>query len=187
MNHSSGQQTAESSRPAILLAARRAFALRPYAEVTIRAIAADAGVSAALVIKHFGTKERLLRASADFAKAAELLLDAPLERLGEHMVRTLLDLRERNGADPLLRAVFSSSVQDERAVVREYFHTQVTDAVAARLRGPDVRLRAELVVAHLLGLGATLNIHYRATGRTPDTERIVALYAPGIQQLITGP
>jgi AcrR family transcriptional regulator len=187
VNHSHGERTAESSRPAILLAARRAFALHPYADVTIRSIAADAGVSAALVIKHFGTKEQLLRASADFTKAVELLLDAPLDRLGEHMVRTLISLRERNGADPLLRVVFSTSAQDERAVVREYFTTQVTEAMADRLTGPDARLRAELVIAHLLGLGATLNIHYRATGRTPDTERIVALYAPGIQQLITGP
>ena len=187
MNHSHGERTAESSRPAILLAARRAFALHPYADVTIRSIAADAGVSAALVIKHFGTKEQLLRASADFTKAVELLLDAPLDRLGEHMVRTLISLRERNGADPLLRVVFSTSAQDERAVVREYVTTQVTEAMADRLTGPDARLRAELVIAHLLGLGATLNIHYRATGRTPDTERIVALYAPGIQQLITGP
>jgi len=185
VSHSSDQQTAESSRTAILLAARRAFALHPYAEVTIRAIAADAGVSAALVIKHFGTKEHLLRASADFAGAAQLLLEAPVERLGEHMVRTLLDLRERNGADPLLRAVFSSAARDERAVVREYFHTQVTDAVADRLSGPDARLRAELVVAHLLGLGATLNIHYRALGRAVDAERLVALYAPGVQRLLT--
>ena len=42
------------------------------------------------------------------------------------MVRTLISLRERNSADPLLRVVFSTSAQDERAVVREYFTTQVT-------------------------------------------------------------
>lgn len=79
-----------TGRDAILRAARRAFTQRPYAEVTIRGIAADAGVSPSLVVKHFGRKEELFNTVADFGPAAEELFDAPLDTLGRHMVVTLV-------------------------------------------------------------------------------------------------
>jgi len=44
---------------AIRIAAMRLFAERSYAEVTVRQIASAAGVSAALVIHHYGSKENL--------------------------------------------------------------------------------------------------------------------------------
>lgn len=44
---------------AIRIAAMRLFADRGYADVTVRQIAAAAGVSAALVIHHYGSKENL--------------------------------------------------------------------------------------------------------------------------------
>lgn len=100
---------AATGRDAILLAARRAFTQRPYAEVTIRGIAADAGVSASLVVKHFGRKEQLFNTVADFGPAAEELLGAPLHGLGRHMVLTLVRRRREQKGDPLLRVVFSSA------------------------------------------------------------------------------
>lgn len=48
-----------TSAAAIRIAAMDLFAERGYAEVTIREIAAAAGVSPALVIHHYGSKERL--------------------------------------------------------------------------------------------------------------------------------
>lgn len=72
----------ETGRDAILRAARRAFTLRPYAEVTMRSIAADAGVSASLIVKRFGSKERLFHTVADFEPAADALFAAPLEGSG---------------------------------------------------------------------------------------------------------
>lgn len=44
---------------AIRIAAMKLFAERAYPDVTVRQIAAAAGVSAALVIHHYGSKERL--------------------------------------------------------------------------------------------------------------------------------
>jgi AcrR family transcriptional regulator len=44
---------------AIRIAAMRLFAERGYADVTVRQIASAAGVSAALVIHHYGSKENL--------------------------------------------------------------------------------------------------------------------------------
>ncbi|WP_371098219.1 TetR/AcrR family transcriptional regulator [Streptomyces sanglieri] len=175
-----------SGKGAILRAARRAFTQRPYAEVTIRGIAADAGVSPSLVVKHFGRKGELFNTVADFGPAAAELLDAPLESLGRHMVVTLVNHRRELQSDPLLRVVFSLGNQDERSLLRDRFHEQVTDALTARLPGRERALRAELIAGHLLGLGATLSLHREGAGADATTEHIADLYAPALQSLIGG-
>ncbi|GAA1161037.1 TetR/AcrR family transcriptional regulator [Kribbella jejuensis] len=174
----------DPGRTAILRAARKAFARGPYDAVTLREVAADAGVSAALIVKHFGGKEALFERVADFSEAAQLLLQAPNERLGEHAVRTLVEYRRANDQDLLVRVVFAAGKGDERALIREHFRDQVTRAVAARLTGPDAELRAGLITAQLLGLGALLAIDKSGPISTATPETIAALYAPGIQDLI---
>nr|WTB31514.1 TetR family transcriptional regulator [Streptomyces sp. NBC_00830] len=175
-----------TGRDAILRAARRAFTQRPYAEVTIRGIAADAGVSPSLVVKHFGRKEELFNTVADFGPAAEELFDAPLDTLGRHMVLTLVRRRRELQSDPLLRVVFSLGNQDERSLLRDRFHEQVTEALIARLPGRERTLRAELIAGHLLGLGATLSLHREGAGSLATPEHLADLYAPALQTLITG-
>lgn len=175
-----------SGKDAILRAARRAFTKRPYAEVTIRGIAADAGVSPSLVVKHFGRKEELFNTVADFGPAAAALFDAPLGALGRHMVLTLVNSRRVLQSDPLLRVVFSLGNQDERSLLRDRFHEQVTDALTARLPGRERALRAELIAGHLIGLGATLSLHHAGAGADATAEHIADLYAPALQSLIDG-
>ncbi|GGT25402.1 hypothetical protein GCM10010222_79190 [Streptomyces tanashiensis] len=182
-----GEEGPETGRDAIIRAARRAFTLKPYAEVTMRGIAAAAGVSPSLIVKRFGTKEALFNTVVDFRPAATELFTAPLPDLGRHLVLTMIDLRDRLRGDPLLRVVFSLGIEDERTLLRARFREQVTDRLAGLLTGPDARLRAELVAGQLLGLGATLSLH-RPDGATAQTtaERLADLYAPGIQHLVDG-
>jgi AcrR family transcriptional regulator len=174
----------DPGRTAILRAARKAFARQPYNTVTLRGIAADAGVSAALIVKHFGSKEALFERVADFSEAAELLLAAADEELGRHAVLTLVNYRRENSADLLVRVVFAAGMGDERALIREHFREQVTRAFAARLTGPDTGLRAGLITAHLLGLGAAMAIDRTGLIATAEPETIADLYAPAVQALI---
>lgn len=183
-----GEAGTESGREAIVRAARRAFTLRPYAEVTMRGIAADAGVSPSLIVKRFGSKEALFNTVADFRAAADELFAAEPPALGRHLVLTMVELRDRFRGDPLLRVVFSLGIEDERTLLRGRFREQVTDRLAAALDGPDTRLRAELIAGQLLGLGATLSLHRPdGAGSHAGAERLADLYAPGLQRLIDGP
>ncbi|MFG2529297.1 TetR family transcriptional regulator [Streptomyces sp. NPDC048516] len=175
-----------TGRAAILRAARRSFALRPYAEVTLRGIAADAGVSASLIVKRFGSKEQLFAAVADFGPAADALFTAPLPDLGRHMVHTLVGQRRAQQGDPLLRVVFSLGISDERSLLRDRFQEQITDRLATLLTGPDAALRAELIAAQLIGLGATLSIHRTGAASQAPPERLADLYAPALQRLVEG-
>ncbi|MFD9872454.1 TetR family transcriptional regulator [Streptomyces niveus] len=175
-----------TGRLAILRAARRAFTQRPYAEVTMRGIAADAGVSASLIVKRFGTKEQLFNTVADFGPAADRLFAAPPAVLGRHLVLTMVGLRRENHSDPLLRVVFSLGNMDERTLLRERFREQVTARLAGLIGGERSELRAELITGQLLGLGATLSLHRPGAGEEATPELLADLYAPALQRLITG-
>lgn len=174
-----------SGRGAILRAARRAFAVRPYAEVTLRGIAADAGVSASLIVKHFGTKEELFNTVADFAPAADLLFAVPPAELGRHLVLTMVRAKRAQG-DLLLRVVFSLGKDDERALLRQRFGEQITQRLAGLLPGPDSALRAELIAGQLIGLSATLSLHAAGAGAAATPEELADLYGPAVQTLVTG-
>lgn len=52
------RRNASQTRADILSAARRRFAAEGYEGTTLRAIAADVGVDAALVIRYFGSKHQ---------------------------------------------------------------------------------------------------------------------------------
>ena len=125
------------TRHALLVAARRHFSTHGYAGATLRAIAAEADVSAALLVKYFGSKEALLAAAIDLQAEAD----------------ALLDLHVRAQADPLLRVAFTAARPGGERIV-ENFERQFVGRLVERLDGPDARLRAELVCTQLMGLGA---------------------------------
>jgi AcrR family transcriptional regulator len=56
----------DPTRAAILAAARDRFATQGYERATIRAIAADAGIDPAMVMRYYGNKEGLFAAAATF-------------------------------------------------------------------------------------------------------------------------
>jgi AcrR family transcriptional regulator len=69
---------AQGTRQKILDSATKRFVSRGYAGTTMRAVAADAGVSLPTVESIFGTKPRLLKAAIDVAIAGD---DAPVAML----------------------------------------------------------------------------------------------------------
>src|SRR5262249_61140107 len=104
-----GRRAGESgTREAILAAARRLFAERGYDGASMRAIAAEAGVDAALVVHFFGSKAKLLTASVrwPFDPDVEIqrVVGAGRERAGEALTRLFVTtwdgLGERNPITP---------------------------------------------------------------------------------------
>ncbi|MGH7512701.1 MAG: TetR/AcrR family transcriptional regulator, partial [Gemmatimonadales bacterium] len=68
---------------AIRIAAMELFAERGYADVTVRQVAAAAGVSPALVIHHYGSKEKLRAVLEERAAAFLESMLADLARISE--------------------------------------------------------------------------------------------------------
>jgi len=180
------RRCAADTRDALLRAARRHFSMHGYAGATLRGIAAEAQVSAALLVKYFGSKEGLLAAASDLEAETAALLDAPNATLGRHLVAALLDLHDRAEADPLLRVVLTGPRPGGERIVEE-LDRRLIMRLADRLDGPDARLRAEMVCAQLIGLGAVrLLLMSPATVAEPPAALVERL-GPILQAWIDAP
>ncbi|MFF1443231.1 TetR family transcriptional regulator [Streptomyces sp. NPDC058295] len=181
------RRDAEATKAAILRAARYLLARQAHADITLKAVAERAGVSAPLVLKYFGNKDALFARVMSFEEDADALLDAPLAELGPHMVRHVVASQRERGADPVLRIAFAPLHGDHGDVLRANFRTQVTERLATRLTGPDPGIRAELAVATVLGLGVMFGIARGSELRAAPIEHIVDRYGPTVQAHLDSP
>lgn len=74
-----------------MTAARERFATEGYERATVRAIAADAGIDPAMVMRYFGSKERLFAAAAEFDLRLPDLAAVPADEIGAVLVGHFLD------------------------------------------------------------------------------------------------
>ncbi|MEV0122439.1 TetR family transcriptional regulator [Streptomyces sp. NPDC050703] len=181
----SGRRGAEASKAAIIRAARHLLARHAHGDITLKAVAERAGVSAPLVLKYFGNKDALFSHVMSFEADAPALLDAPLAELGRHMVRHLLTGQAERGTDPLLRIVFAPLHGERGDVLRADFRAQVVERLGERLTGADAGLRAELAVGMLIGLGVMYGVARGPRLREAAIADITDRYAPGVQALLT--
>ncbi len=180
-----GRRDAEATKAAILKATRHFLARQAHGHITLKSVAERAGVSPPLVLKYFGSKDALFARVMSFEEDAAALLDAPLDTLGPHMVRHVLESQRDRGADPVLRIVFAPLHGAHGDVLRANFRTQVTERLAERLTGPDAGLRAELAVAALLGLGVMYGIARGPHLRDARIDAIADRYGPLVQAHLT--
>ncbi|HVV08727.1 TetR family transcriptional regulator [Amycolatopsis sp.] len=177
------------TREEIVAAARKLFAEQGYDGATIRGIAAEARVNAALLHHFFGTKQQLFVAAMNLPvnPLDELprLLSGPPERTGERIVRMFLGLwAEPRSREPFLAIVRSVSGNEQAATMMRQFLTRVVLSRVAEARGVPP-LRAAAVASQLIGL-----VMLRYVVRVPaladaDDEELVALVAPVIQSYLT--
>jgi AcrR family transcriptional regulator len=149
------------SRGAILDAARELFARQGFLRTTTRAIAARAGVDAALVHYFFETKAKLFAEAVELPVKPEelkaLLQDAQMADgapgTGERLLRFMLGhvFTSRSHA---IAALIRAAVADPGCVpaLRSLIEKTVVGGAASAIRGPDARLRAELLGAMIVGL-----------------------------------
>ena len=74
-------RSSSDTKAAILAAARTRFAAEGYRSASLRAVARDVGVDAALVVRYFGSKPALFAAANDIDLGIPDLTDTPA---GEH-------------------------------------------------------------------------------------------------------
>jgi AcrR family transcriptional regulator len=178
------------TRDAILVAARRRFASRGYDATSVRSIAAAARVDPALVIHYFGTKEDLFAAAAGLPAGLPALFGSlaalPLRDSVQALVRTYLQLVDGDGSRNAILALVRSAVSNDKAaaMLREFLTAELLPVVTRLTGHEQARLRASLVVAHLIGIAMlrhVLRVEPLARA-TPD--EIVALAAPAIEQYL---
>lgn len=174
-----------ATRAAIEGAARALFADRGFEGASVRAIAAEAGVDPALVIRHFGSKEALFLRTVDTSLGLGSVLEGPIETVGRRLVAYFVDperpvVRKRFVA--LAQAAHRDQVREE--MVRHTAETYVAP-LTPRLTGRDRELRAALAVAQIGGLLTMLYVQEDPILTAADPADLVRVYGDAIQRLLT--
>lgn len=175
------------TRQQVLEAARRLFGERGYAAVTIREIAAQAGVSPSMVMKVGGSKEQL-HLDATPLEPEPLPGDVPLEGLGELLVSRMLSRREEGRAEPWLRAIYliadAPDPDAARAEFRERFLSRFERPGAEPAVAAHLQRQSDQLACLMLGLAAGTRTMDLLHPDSTDNEAAAREYGGLVQQVL---
>ncbi|HYD56756.1 MAG TPA: TetR family transcriptional regulator [Burkholderiales bacterium] len=174
----------DATKAAIVAAARERFAADGYERATIRAIAAQARIDPAMVMRYFGSKEGLFAAAAQFDLRMPNLAAVPRQRLGVALVTHFLERWEEDDTFmALLRAAATNEPAGER--MRAIFASQVAPALAPVLgTSANARARAGLISSQVLGLALTRYVLRLPAVVALQRKQIVEQVGPLLQALL---
>ncbi|OBB98179.1 TetR/AcrR family transcriptional regulator [Mycobacterium sp. 852002-40037_SCH5390672] len=173
----------ERTQSRILSAAQTLFAELGYDRATIRAIATEAGTDPGLVMRYFGSKEKLFARVAGFEQDQQVT-GAP-EQAAEQLLAALENKLAEEPIDALaaIRSIFTHP--DATGEVRSAMVARQRQA-AHHMAPDDAELRAGLIGA--LTIGAVIGRHLlRLDGlRDAAPERITALLRTAFHDIAYG-
>jgi len=178
-------RNASQTRADILSAARRRFGAEGYERTTLRVVASDVGVDAALVIRYFGSKQALFAAAADFTiELPDLSNVDPDEVAGILLPRFFAVWEEDETFLALLRAAMTSPVAAE--ALRRVFAEQVAPKLISATPDHPIQ-RIGLMGAFVIGLATTRYVLVNPPIASLSREELSRWAAPVIRQLLVGP
>jgi AcrR family transcriptional regulator len=165
----------------ILAAAGRLFAETGYDRTTIRAVAAAADSDPGLVMRYFGSKEKL------FARAVTIPDDEPIAGDSDQVAELLLAaLGKKLESEPAAAVAALRSMlthPETGAEVRAAMSDQQNQA-AASMRGDDAVLRAGLIGAVTIGVVISRHLLQLDGVRDASAEEITTLLRPCFEHLV---
>ncbi|SFW90387.1 TetR/AcrR family transcriptional regulator [Amycolatopsis australiensis] len=177
------------TREKILAAARHRFAELGYDGATVRGIAADAGVNAALLHHFFGSKQALFAAAMNLpvnpATVVPAILSGDRAEVGERLVRTFLGFwATPDGRTPFVAMLRAAATNDQVAtMLRQFIERTVLAQVATALEVPKARVAG--IAAQLIGVALLRYVIKLPPLVQASDEEIVAMLAPVAQYYLT--
>jgi AcrR family transcriptional regulator len=181
------------SRDAVLAAAKERFARDGFEKTTLRAVARDAGVDAAMVLYLFGSKTDLFREALQLIIDPTMLADAMAGgagTIGERLVAQYLRIWESPDTSPTMAAMLQSATSnpDANEAFRGFMRDYVLTSVAGVIGGDEqAKLRAMLAATSLVGTALmryVLRIPPLADLSAADVSRLLA---PTVNRYLTAP
>ena len=178
-------RNAAQTRADILAAARRRFATDGFERTTLRAIAADVGVDAALVIRYFGSKQDLFATATEFRIDLPDLTGADPDDIADMLLPRYFAVWEDDQSFlALLRAASTSQVAAD--TLNETLATHVAPTLMAAT--PDNhQQRIALTDAFVIGLAMTRSILANPPVANLSREELSRWAGPVFRQLLVGP
>ena len=180
-----GPRDAGQTRADILAAARRRFATEGFERTTLRAIAADVGVDAALVIRYFGSKQDLFATATEFVIELPDLTGAAPDHIADMLLPRYFAVWEDDHSFlALLRAAMTSQIAAD--TLNETLATNVAPTLAAATPDNDQQ-RIAVTAAFVIGLAATRSVLGNLPVSALSREELSRWAAPVFRQLLVGP
>ena len=189
---------AESTRQAILDAARASFLANGFARTTIRGVARTAGVDPALVSYYFGTKGDLfgasmnlqVRASEEIAK----IVSDDIRTAGPRLVRLAMTAWDDSEGGATFHALLRWIATDDSApeAVQAYATKQIAGPITQALAQvgvsvPHARERATLVGSQVVGLAMIRYLLRLEPLASASVDHLVEVMGPTVQHYLTEP
>ncbi|MGW7679373.1 TetR/AcrR family transcriptional regulator [Kribbella sp. NPDC054772] len=180
------------TRGEIVAAARESFADKGFAATSLRAVARQAGVDAALVHHYFDSKDELfieaMAIPVDPRQIAAYIVDGPREETGRRIASAFLGAWESPDGQQRMKALFRSVVSSEEVarMMREGITQMIIQPVAQVLDVPDAQLRVGLVATQLVGAAVVRYLVELEPVASLDVETLIDRLAPVLQQHLTG-
>jgi len=178
-------RNAQETTADILAAARSRFGSDGYERTTLRAIAADVGVDAALVIRYFGSKQDLFAAAAEFTLDLADLSGVDPDDVAAVLLPSFFAVWEEDTTFvALLRAAMTSATATE--TMRQVFASQVAPVLAA-VTPDNPAQRAGLMGAFIIGLATTRYVLANPAVADLSHDELIRWASPVVRQLLVGP
>jgi AcrR family transcriptional regulator len=178
-------RNASQTRADILAAARRRFGAEGYDRTTLRAVASDVGVDAALVIRYFGSKQELFAEAAEFAIELPDMTDVDPDEIADILLPRFFAVWEEDETFvALLRAAMTSPIAAD--ALRRVFAMQVAPRLVTATPDHPVQ-RIGLMGAFVIGLATTRYVLKNPPIADLSREEVSRWAAPVIRQLLVGP
>lgn len=179
-------------RERILASARELFARNGIDKTSIRAIAADAGVDAALVHHYFGTKTQLFAAAIhipiDPMTVIGKLQEVPVDQLGHTLPSILLPLWDSEIGKGFVATLRSILAGNHVSLVRSFLQDVIIGEIGPRVDNPpgSARVRIQFVASQLVGVAMARYILELDPFASLPVDQIVETIAPTLQRYLTG-
>jgi AcrR family transcriptional regulator len=176
----------------VLDAARGVYARQGYVTVTMKGVAAAAGVAPDVVRRYFNSREELFAAAMrlpfDPVSAITRMLAPGIEGLGERLVRVTLQMLGEAETRDQIAAMVRDGADAARAAaaLREFLETVIIDRIAAVLRVPDARMRVTLATSYLVGVASARYVMRMEPLASASEDEVVRLVAPAVQTALSG-
>lgn len=187
--HLSREERRHRTEAAILTAARTQFSAAGYERTTIRSVAAAAGIDPALVMQHFGSKERLFAEAARWPVEQERVLSATAADLPRAALEDAFGHFETSSDQESAAALMRNCLTHPSAatVMRDEVMCDRIAAIRSAMDGPDAELRASLFGACMMGLMMTRYLIQSEPLASAAREDVVRLFEPVLRALVEPP
>jgi AcrR family transcriptional regulator len=176
---------AAQTRADILTAARHRFAADGYERTTLRAIAADVGIDAALVSRYFGNKQDLFATATEFRiELPDMSHVEPDDVAGMLLPRYFAVWEDNQSFLALLRASGTSQVAAD--TLNHTLATHVAPSLGAVTPDNHAK-RVALTDAFVIGLAMTRTVLANTPVANLSRDELSRWAGPVFQQLLTGP